>query len=263
MTLSPNANLINLLRNGGFEFDEAFPSAWTLTGVEDSEGAHNTYSIESSTPSAEHEPKNRIKLKLSVNTPVEMYQTFGLEMPFDFNVPLTGAVDRINPEGYLSAERILLARRPFTFAFSMSVDAGLVRAEVVAITHTTDGQSAKEVVVVADSQASGRQWRRLSAVIDPGDGIIRRIGVRLSKINNSSSASMGGFSMAVGAYGDLAYLGNPVLEAWPRGAIIFTLGDTCPSGFEPVEEGAGRFIRSTSPGGTPGEEGGSATHSQG
>ncbi len=260
--LGNTGNLINLVRNGGFEFAGDTgepPDGWAVLGATQAGGIDSRFLDETAVPSSDDEPKNRVHFFLMASSPVTMSQGFDLELPLDldFGTYSTGrtrgparGVDRFLPEGYEISERLLLSgQREQTFSLAIAVPIGAVKVELLLVRDI--GPSAGPVsgdlsFIEMDERFSSSRWKRLSAVVPKvDDAITRAIGFRLTKLEDETEVLIGNLSMAIGAYEILPYLGNPLVAAYPKGSIVMSMGTTCPVGFEEVVEGRERFPRAS------------------
>jgi hypothetical protein len=250
-------NAINLLRNGGLDFVKdavTTPAFWAVEGAKPAAPPpDNAFTIVTGEdPKVEIGAARYFKVTLCDTTPVflaqELLDRF-VQMAFDEEFdgwnPASGDLgggshsppDRLDPN-YSTLGCQVVSKIPLTFAFSMRVLRGVAGAKVrmekgslhVGVAETTD--------TVATVANASNEWQRFSVVIDPGDRLIKRVGILLEKssaISGLAEVHIGAIQMSIGSIGDLPYTGDPMADAIPKGTIVFAFGDACPAGFEKLE----------------------------
>ena len=249
----------NLFRNGGLDFqdDESpLPPFYVINGALKAAGpADNSWAqVFGEKPLAAGAPVNYFKLILPKMTPVTVGQNFS-KAPgvLDHVIPISPG--ELNLFGYQAEEANLLYQGLFTVSFSARVIQGEV-ALGVARTGALGSDQTETIYTEIDRNFSSREWRRFTGVFDPGK---TRIGVAGLQVQRKGAAQIvevhiGNIMLAAGAFDGLPYTGDPAATIFPRGAIIMSLGLTCPPGFVPV---GGDFYPREGP---PGQAGGSIHH---
>lgn len=252
----------NLFRNGGLDFQDdvsPFPAFYAVSGAE-----KNAVTLENSwaqvfgeIPTQAGGPANYFRLTLPQPDAISLTQNFAdANASFDHAVPVTSGTSQIQPYDYLSVEPNLLYQGKFTLSFAIRVPQGEITLGVAYQTANVSGSMDSEYLEL-DPLFSSTVWRRYSGVIDVGTNKLIAIGVQAQRRGTAQAVEthVGNIMLAAGAYDSLPYTGDPAAQAFPRGAIIMTLGLTCPPGF--VEVGnTERYPRN----GVPGETGGSSKH---
>ncbi len=231
-----NANLhsaVNLVFNGGFELklDNLAPF-WTFSGFD----ASNSYELGST-----------LKLILDSGVTATISQDFASELlPRDKNQPVVLRTFRNGPEGYKTTEnRVVPSNTPYTLAISVNKDVGnlIVKPFVVTSAKTYLDE---QLVTVSDKI-------RLVFQIPAQNELINEVGFEFLS-PTAGIFEVDKVSMIPGSYSELPYLGDPFQQVFPADCVVMTMGDACPTGFEPYDTSTkGKLVRNS-------ENTGSATH---
>jgi hypothetical protein len=238
--------LPNLLSNGGFDrlvtTDGVTTAAyWTVSGAssETLGAGGNRYTFVTAEDSDEEfSARDYVRLSLSESRPVVLSQSFladPAQNALDFPVPLLAGSDRQEVlEGFRSVYTKLLPRsRSFTVGVAARINRG--RAILAARFLDASGRTIGGVDLnpVLDAKSSKRKWRRWSGVLTP-PGTPASIEIYVQRISAGDFVELhlGELQLITGAYDEAPYTGDPGLTAIPKGAIIFSLGESCPPGFE-------------------------------
>jgi len=256
----------NLFRNGGLDFQDAssaLPPFYSIAGA-----ARNALVLENSwsqvfgeTPSVSGGLSNYFVLHLPQPDPVTVTQDFSnANAVFDHATPVTSGTSELQPYDYCSIEPNLLYQGKFTLSFSIRVPQGEVSVGLTYQIAQTAGNMGA-VYVELDPLLSGPSWRRYTGVVDAGTNKLVVIGVQVQRMGTARSVEvhLGNIMLAAGAYDDLPYTGDPAAAVFPRGAIVMSLGTSCPPGFVPLEHD-GLYPRSPDVDEKPGDTGGSKKH---
>jgi len=252
----------NLFRNGGLDFQDpegAIPPFYSLGGSVRSgsgEGVVNTWSqVFGETPDKAGAPFNYLRFLLPKSDPVIVGQdlTLSFGAVFDHVVPIDPG-NTMSYRGYLSTEGNLVYQGPVTLSFSMRVVQGGVS---VGFTHNYNVEDPADQYTELDPSFSSKTWRRFTGSFDAANV---RLGVVAAQFQRKGSAQavevhIGNMMLAVGAYDDLPYTGDPAAAVFPRGAIVMCMGTVPPPGFVPVAQDD-VYPRE----GVPGESGGTLNH---
>lgn len=253
----------NLFRNGGLDFRDVsgvLPAYYSINGAlktDLAEGVENTWEqVFDTVPDVAGAPSNYLRLLLPRDEPVTVGQDFATAFggSLDHAIPIDPC--ELSLPGFQAEEMNLLYQGLFTFSFSIRVVKGEISVGF-SRTNAVEEDSATDVYTEFDAAFSNKRWRRLTGVFDAGK---RRLGVVGAQIRRRGFAQavevhVGNFMLGAGAYDELPYTGDLAAMAFPRGAVIMTIGAVCPPGFVPVEEDD-LFPRE----GVPGESGGDLYH---
>lgn len=266
-------NAFNLARNGGFEFwnkdGATLPDGWGAAGVvADPVGPVNAFEVVESVPTQDEEPTRKIQVRLQAESGAVFLMAAHNVNPgvFDFPVPSTPPLDPSAvtttvhiQEGYLSTERALLAHHPFTVSLAVQVLDSPVLIHIGVSDVPGDGGSAQRTFAIGPIAAS-TEWKRVHVVVPARAAFLGSIQVGFFRQpGKAARVNWGRVCIALGAFDDLPYTGNPEDELWPSGAVVILAGGSCPPGFEPFDVArAGKFPRGNT---AIGADGGAARHS--
>lgn len=235
-------NAVNILRNGGLDFDAVSgdaPPFWEIENA--SVGAvppKNSFSVvKGETPESEIGAANYLRFVLVSDDVVELKYDFRerfqdttagkIAPPWwqSRDVPQT----RI-PEGYNVLESQLIRGIDVTVAFSVRAKQGSVRVELEF--DYSPNPPVKDTVVVYDALASS-EWVRPSTVVHVGSRRVNYLSIKIKRASSGSAdVHVGCLAMAKGSFFDLPYTGDPAAEAIPKGAIVMAFGNACPPGYQ-------------------------------
>lgn len=252
----------NLFRNGGLDFQDdvsPFPAFYSVAGAtKNAPVLENSWSqVFGETPTVPGGPANYFRLSLPQPDPISLTQNFASSnAAFDHAVPVTSGISEIQPYDYRSDEPNLLYQGKFTLSFAIRVPQGSVSLGIAYQTADVSGSASAEYLEL-DSLFARSSWTRYSGVVEVGTDKLVAIGVQVQRRGSAQAveANVGNIMLAVGAHDDLPYTGDPAAMVFPRGAIVMSLGLTCPPGFVEISDND-RYPRNA----TPGETGGSKKH---
>lgn len=252
----------NLFRNGGLDFrDEVnpFPAFYSVAGAaKNAPLLDNSWSqVFDEPPTVPGGPANYLKLSLPQTDPVSFTQNFNdANAAFDHEVPVVSGQSQSQPYNYQSIEPNLLYQGKFTLSFAIRVPQGSVALGIAYQTADVAGSASAEYLEL-DSLFAGNSWVRYSGVLDIDTDKLVAVGVQVQRRGSAQAVEVhiGNIMLAAGAYDDLPYTGDPAAMVFPKGAIIMSLGLTCPPGFVEVGNDE-KYPRN----GEPGQTGGAKKH---
>jgi hypothetical protein len=231
---SSTDQVINLLRNGAFEFlkpdDPADIPFWEVTGLA-------TQIVESNDG-----PTKALQVTLTTEAAATLMQSFRIDTEanvFDFVNPLAPYSRASIEAGYnATALTVLPHKTPFTLSFAIKVLQGkavitligkdYLESSSLVFTHTGEDMIAL---------SSGKKWVRPSfrfstnrSPVELGLNITRAPGAGLTIVQISQVALYNGY------YDSTTYTGDPLSKCVPKDAIILCMGSHCPAGFTELGE---------------------------
>ncbi len=233
-------NTLNLLKNGGLDFDAPageHPPYWDVVNA--AQGAippDNSYTIaKGQTPESELGAANYLDFALVSDKITELNYDFRER----FQEQSAGKItppwihdNRDNPiqGGYKCVESHLIHGMDVTVGFSVRAVQGEVKVYVVF--NYAPNPPEEDEVVLYEALAS-KEWVRPSAVIHVAGRRLAYISIRIQRVSSGAAQlQIGSFSLVRGALSSLPYTGDLAAEATPKGAIIFSFGKYCPPGYE-------------------------------
>ena len=252
----------NLFRNGGLDFQDdvnPFPAFYTVAGAtKDAPILENSWShVFGETPASPGAPFNYFRLSLPQPDPISLTQDFNsANATFDSELPVTSGTSELEPYNYRSLEPNLLYQGDFSLSFAIRVPQGEVSLGIAYQTADAEGLADPQYMEL-DALFSSSSWHRYAGVVPVGTAKLVAIGVQVQRRGSAQAveAHVGNIMLAAGAYDGLPYTGDPAAQAFPRGAIVMSLGLRCPPGFVEVSPDE-TYPRE----GEPGQTGGSLKH---
>ena len=232
-------NTVNIVRNGGLDFLKSsaeVPPFWKMQGAQiNAAPPVNSFSVVTDhVPEAENGAARYFKFVLSSASPVVLQQEFLDIFPqMTFcrmgDYPWRVDHDRLRDDQYPAYENVLIRGIEVTVAVSIRVVKGSAKISLSNIFKNANGEDIQVYAALAS-----RDWVRPSTIVDLGGRMLKTLGIKMERIGTGDVAEVhiGAITMITGATSDAPYVGDPMADAIPKGAIIFMFGDTCPPGFE-------------------------------
>ena len=240
-------HLVNLFRNGNLELAQVVdaktvPAFWVIDGaVPDELGNSDTITSFKVLQDQTIEiggSDNFLSIIMQEADTVTIGQSFlrGTGTSFDFPTPLAPGTRRSLASGYLNDTDVLIPYGSYSAGFSIKVSQGSVVATLVAydllgeVIPLTFNESSQLQTI----NAVGKYSRVTFSFNTPKT--ISRLDLQLTRSPGSGLVEMRltKASMAAGVYSDLPFLPDPLINCFPEGAIVLSMGDSCPSGFEEI-----------------------------
>jgi hypothetical protein len=235
-------NLVNMLRNGGLDFDLASDGSlpfWEIVNA--SPGAQppeNAYTIvKGEVPDSELGAPNYLRFALVSDRVVEIKYDMRLryqERVYGKTTPpwiqQIDVHDSTIPEQYLSLESQLIRGSNVTLSFSAKVPQGGARVSL--LFDFEPNAPVQDEIDIYDSLES-KEWVRPASIAELGGRRLNYFSIRIERTSaGAAEVHLGSISMARGSVSSLPYTGDPGAEGIPKGAIIFAFGGFCPPGYE-------------------------------
>jgi len=235
-------NTVNLVRNGGLDFLKSLneiPPFWKMQGAEPNAiPPVNSFSIVTGhVPESENGAARYFRFVLSSSSPVILQQEF-----IDINPQMTfcpmGSYpwqtygDRLSNDRYPIYEYTLIRGIEISIAASIRVVKGSAK---ISLSNRFKAANEEEIEVYA--ALASKDWVRPSTVVDLRGRMLKTLGIKMERIGMGDVAEIhvGAVTMITGSTSDVPYVGDPMADAIPKGAIVFMFGDACPPGFDLVE----------------------------
>lgn len=222
-TLRPES-LINLVRNGGLDFQREF---WSFAG--------HTPELVNGTQTSPDGASTYLRYELDSSDTATVTQSFRSSATFDFPSSAVPFTRRGLQGGYRSEFGCLLGRsRRFSLGLSIAVVSGSIK--ITAEFLDVQGTVISEAVLDSARTAAftGRAWGRVSGVLTAA---VSPSSVRISITRTKAElcdVRIAKIQLSKGAYTTAPYTGDIQHSAIPENSVIMVLGSSCPAGFEPL-----------------------------
>lgn len=219
------------MNNGAFELGDGTPF-WTFTPNQ------NRYSVTPSDGKA-----GVLVVELISDTPFHVAQEFGKDKQgvFDFPVPQGPGTRPSAAGGYVVEEAKVLPQGDYTLHAQIRADFGAVEIAPIIEGPTANGDLSP-IAVVFEGAASATVAREgwVPVVFKfTSPRRIYRVGLSVTRQQQQAhaKAEITKLGLVPGAYDQAVYTGDVLARVLPKGAIVLSLGKTCPDGFALLEEG--------------------------
>lgn len=244
----------NLFRNGGFETgDTDFWDISSSSSLALNQEVDNKYGC-----------RNFMHFLLSREDPTYIEHTFDF---VEGNIVDNDSYQRI--DNYLDSSETgasgdALRGCPLTSSASVRVVGGTVN--IYGIFGLKDDLNAPTAIIpnytldsiLYYSNFSNKSWERVTGnmpVEFPDGKYVYSAGFKFERVSGSPQVYIGNMQLSEGQYNYMPYTGCLFSKILPKGALVWSLANTPPPGFEKVSDSV-FFVRS----GTPGEDGGENSH---
>lgn len=233
----------NLLRDGDFELldSEGTPAFWVVGGAVENDQGSTNISFET-----DETLKGGIgtyaDVRLSSDKALTLSQYFGrVTGTFDFVAPLDVEARRSDSAGYQNDTDTLLGAGFYTVSMSILLTEG--ELDVTVFARQADGTTPETFVGLENGLTrrvvGSDKFQRvtLNMYIPQMRVDYLEIQFQRSAASNVSSFRLSHLTMAPGTYTSVAFLPCPFKSTFPKGAIVLSMGETCPAGFEDIKNG--------------------------